>query len=117
MFRIPHAHRLVLLALSLALAPAIAPAPAGAAAPASANAVPSPAFRLAALPPSFTAPVWAGAAPGDASGTVYVVEQVGRVWKVRGGSKTSFLDLRRIVKNSGEQGLLAMAFAADYRTS
>jgi glucose/arabinose dehydrogenase len=77
----------------------------------------TPSFRLRALAPTFTAPVWVGGAPGDTSGTLYVVEQGGTVWKVRGARKTRFLDLRRIVASGGEQGLLSIAFAADFRTS
>jgi hypothetical protein len=50
---------------------------------------------------------------------VFVVEQGGRIWVVRGGRKLAqpFLDLSSKTNASGEQGLLSMAFAPDYATS
>lgn len=77
----------------------------------------TPSFRLAQVPGvSFVAPVWVGSAPGSGR-TYYVVEQRGIVWAVTGRRKVRFLDLRRVVAASGEQGLLSMAFARDYMTS
>ena len=77
----------------------------------------TPSFRLVELPDlSFTAPVWVGGAPGSGD-TFYVVEQGGRIWSVNGSTRRSFLDLRRVVLGSGEQGLLSMAFATDFATS
>ena len=77
----------------------------------------APAFRLAQVPGvSFQAPVWVGNAPGSGR-TYYVVEQRGIVWSVTGTTKRRFLDLRRVVAASGEQGLLSLAFARDYATS
>ena len=48
-----------------------------------------------------------------------VVQQDGRIRAVRNGALQSadFLDLRAVVLNSGEQGLLGLAFAPDYATS
>ncbi len=56
--------------------------------------------------------------PSDASVFV-VVQQDGRIRAVRNGAIQSadFLDLRAVVLNSGEQGLLGLAFAPDYATS
>ena len=48
-----------------------------------------------------------------------VVEQNGRIRVVRNGQLlgTDFLDLRNVVRNVGEQGLLGLAFAPDYASS
>jgi glucose/arabinose dehydrogenase len=48
-----------------------------------------------------------------------VVQQDGRVRVLRNGAvqATDYLDLRGVVLNSGEQGLLGFAFAPDYATS
>lgn len=76
----------------------------------------APAFRLATLPASFDAPIWVGGA-GDGTSTLYVAEQGGMVWKVVRGRKSPFLNLRSSVHNDGEQGLLSIGFAHDFRTS
>ena len=56
--------------------------------------------------------------PSDASVFV-VVQQDGRIRALRNGAlqTADFLDLRAVVLNSGEQGLLGLAFAPDYATS
>lgn len=54
---------------------------------------------------------------GDPSGTLYVVEQEGEVWKLEGGSRTRFLDIRSLVSCCGEQGLLGIAFDPQYGTN
>jgi glucose/arabinose dehydrogenase len=78
---------------------------------------PGPDLRLQPVPGvSFQAPVWVGNAPGSGQ-TYYVVEQRGIVWAVTGTRKVRFLDLRRAVRFSGEQGLLSLAFARNYATS
>ena len=58
------------------------------------------------------------AAPGSAR-TLYVVEQPGVIRVVRNGKlqPRPFLDVRRLVKSGGEQGLLGLAFAPDYPKS
>ncbi len=63
----------------------------------------------------FTAPLFATGAPGDTK-RLFVVEQAGRIRIVRGGriQKTPFLDIRKLVKAGGEQGLLSVAFPPDY---
>jgi glucose/arabinose dehydrogenase len=66
----------------------------------------------------FSSPVYVTSPPGDRS-RQFVVEQGGRIMVVRGGRKlgTPFLDIRGQVRAGGEQGLLSMAFAPDYRDS
>jgi glucose/arabinose dehydrogenase len=48
---------------------------------------------------------------GDPTGTLYVVEQEGQVFKLQGGTRTLFLDIRSLVSPCcGERGLLGLAF-------
>ena len=61
----------------------------------------------------FAAPVLVTHAPGDAR-SVYVVEQPGRVIRVRGGQRRVLLDIRGNVIYGGEQGLLGLAFHPGY---
>jgi glucose/arabinose dehydrogenase len=67
---------------------------------------------------SFQAPVYVTAPPED-SRVQFVVEQAGRIMVVRDGRKLArpFLDITSKVRSGGEQGLLSMAFAPDYRRS
>jgi glucose/arabinose dehydrogenase len=67
---------------------------------------------------SFAAPVYATAPPGDRR-HVFVVEQGGRIRVLVDGRlrRRAFLDIRGRVRSGGEQGLLSMAFAPDYRSS
>jgi glucose/arabinose dehydrogenase len=67
---------------------------------------------------SFAEPVYVTAPPGDRS-RLFVVEQSGVIRVVKRGRKLDrpFLDIRGRVEAGGEQGLLSMAFAPDYRTS
>lgn len=103
--------------IALALVSVVAAASALTTASQAGTAPATPSFRLQRLPGlSFTAPVWVGGAPGSGD-TFYVVEQGGRIWSVNGSARRSFLDLRSVVLASGEQGLLSMAFSADYATS
>ena len=64
---------------------------------------------------TFTAPLHATAPPGDTR-RLMVVEQRGRIMVVRDGRtlRTPFLDIRSRVLDSGEQGLLSVAFPPDY---
>jgi glucose/arabinose dehydrogenase len=75
------------------------------------------AIRLVKLG-SFDSPLYVTAPPGDRR-RVFVVEQNGVIFVVRDGRRlrTPFLDIRRLVKSGGEQGLLSLAFAPDYGTS
>jgi glucose/arabinose dehydrogenase len=67
----------------------------------------------------FSAPVFAASAPGAAAGTLYVVEQAGRIMIWRNGTTLAqpFLDIRSKVLSGGEQGLLSMAFDPRYATN
>ena len=67
----------------------------------------------------FSQPVYLGAAPGDPN-RLFVVERAGRiVLLIRGHRRTRpFLDISgKVNSGGGEQGLLSVAFAPDYRTS
>jgi glucose/arabinose dehydrogenase len=74
------------------------------------------AFRKAIFARGFDAPVLLTFAPGEPR-TVYVVEQPGRVIRVRGARRTVFLDIRSRVEYGGEQGLLGLAFDPGYATN
>jgi glucose/arabinose dehydrogenase len=71
------------------------------------------AFRKAVYARGFDAPVLLTHAPGEPR-TVYVVEQPGRVLRIRNGRRTVFLDIRGEVEYGGEQGLLGLAFDPGY---
>jgi glucose/arabinose dehydrogenase len=70
-------------------------------------------FRRVVFARGFQAPVLLTYAPGDA-GARYVVEQPGRVIRLRGGRRTVLLDIRRNVEYGGELGLLGLAFHPRY---
>ena len=63
----------------------------------------------------FNAPVFATSAPGSSG--LFVVEQAGRIRVLNKGKKRTFLDIRGKVLFGGEQGLLSVAFPADYAAS
>jgi glucose/arabinose dehydrogenase len=71
------------------------------------------AFRKAVYARGFDAPVLLTYAPGEAR-TNYVVEQSGRVIRLRSGRRTIFLDLRSQIEYGGERGLLGLAFHPNY---
>jgi glucose/arabinose dehydrogenase len=66
----------------------------------------------------FEAPLHVASAPGD-DRHLYVVEQGGRIMVLRGRRQLArpFLDIRSQVLSGGEQGLLSVAFAPDFRRS
>jgi glucose/arabinose dehydrogenase len=70
-------------------------------------------FRHSVFARGFNVPVLLTHAPGEPR-TVYVVEQSGRVIRLRSGRRTVFLDVRRQVTYGGEQGLLGLAFDPGY---
>jgi len=107
-----------LIILTTAAALAIGSGQAGASGGSRGATPPAPNFGLTRVGNlQFTAPVWVGGAP-DGTNTLYVVEQGGVIWKVNGTTRTRFVDLHRLVTaGGGEQGLLSMAFATDFRTS
>jgi glucose/arabinose dehydrogenase len=71
------------------------------------------AFRRVVFARGLDNPVLLTFAPGEPR-TVYVVEQPGRVIRLRGGRRTVFLDVRSDVTYGGEQGLLGLAFDPGY---
>jgi len=77
-------------------------------------AAPSPAsaLRLVRIAGGFDSPVHATASPRDS--TLYVVEQEGQIWRIGGGNRTLFLDIRSLVGFGGERGLFSVAFPRDY---
>jgi hypothetical protein len=66
----------------------------------------------------FDEPTYVSGAPGFPK-LLFVVEQPGRVIVMRGGHKLGhpFLDVRDLVGEGGERGLLSIAFPPDYRQS
>jgi glucose/arabinose dehydrogenase len=77
------------------------------------EAVAENAFRLQPFARVFDSPVLLTHAPGEPR-TFYVVEQSGRVIRIRSGKRTVFLDVRSNVAFGGEQGLLGLAFHPGY---
>lgn len=66
---------------------------------------------------SFSAPLYVTQPQGERD-AVYVVEQGGKIVRVAGdGRMSTFLDLSDEVTAGGEQGLLSVAFAPDFRRS
>jgi glucose/arabinose dehydrogenase len=67
---------------------------------------------------SFDEPTYVAGAPGFPK-LLFVVEQPGRVMAMRGGHELAhpFLDIRGLVGDGGERGLLSIAFPPDYRQS
>ena len=71
------------------------------------------AFRKAVFARGFDHPVLLTYAPRERD-TMYVLEQPGRVIRLRNGRRTVFLDIRESVQYLGEQGLLGFAFDPRY---
>ena len=61
----------------------------------------------------FDSPLYVGSTPADRR-AIYVVEQGGRIVRVAGGRRTTFLDITPMVLAQGEQGLLGLAFHPRY---
>jgi glucose/arabinose dehydrogenase len=77
---------------------------------------PASALRLVRVAGGFDAPVHATSSNRD--GSLYVVEQEGQIWRLSGGRRSLFLDIRRLVNfNGGERGLFSVAFAPNYGRS
>lgn len=77
--------------------------------------------RLQKIADNFKRPVWAGM-PKGSSGVLWVMEQAGtiRLLDLKTGktSEKPFLDIEeRVTRQGNEQGLLGLAFAADFRDS
>jgi glucose/arabinose dehydrogenase len=62
---------------------------------------------------TFASPVYVASTKADAE-AIYVVEQAGRILRVAGGRRSTFLDIRSQVVAGGEQGLLSVAFHPRY---
>ena len=71
------------------------------------------AFRKVVFARGFDHPVLLTYAPGE-PGTTYVLEQPGRVIRLRDGRRSVFLDIRDDVNYGGELGLLGLAFDPRY---
>ncbi|HEX2044971.1 MAG TPA: PQQ-dependent sugar dehydrogenase [Gaiellaceae bacterium] len=72
------------------------------------------ALRLKRVAGGFVSPVHVASNARDPAGTLFVVEQEGRIWRVRSGRKTLFLDIRGLVSSGGERGLFSVAFPPGY---
>ena len=74
-----------------------------------------PPLQLTEVAGGFNSPVFVRAAPGDDE-RLYVVEKTGRIRILKGGVENPepFLDISDRVQNSGEQGLLGLAFHPKY---
>jgi glucose/arabinose dehydrogenase len=64
----------------------------------------------------FASPTYITAPPGDRRRR-FVVQREGTIVVVRGGRRSTFLDIEDRVSTGGESGMLSMAFAPDYRGS
>ncbi len=65
---------------------------------------------------SFEGPLYV-TQPPDEQEDLYVVEQAGRVIRVREGQAETYLDISSEITAGGEQGLLSVAFAPDFEQS
>jgi glucose/arabinose dehydrogenase len=72
-------------------------------------------FDVEEIASGLNRPTYVGVAPGD-RGALWVLEQPGRVIRLRGGRRTTMLDLRDQVTTGAEQGLLGVAFHPDFAT-
>ncbi len=73
-------------------------------------------LRLRTLFSGLDSPLYATTAPGEPN-NLYIVEQPGRILVATNGKLRAkpFLDIRRLVRSGGEQGLLSVAFHPNYR--
>jgi hypothetical protein len=76
----------------------------------------APAARLA-LVASFSSPTYVVAPRSARRGTIFVVEQAGRVIRYYQGSRVTFADITGRVSCCGERGLLSMAFDPRWNTN
>jgi hypothetical protein len=74
------------------------------------------AFRKLVFARGFEQPVLLTYAPGEPD-TLFVLEQPGRVIRLRNGRRTVFLDIRESVDYVGERGLLGLAFDPRYASN
>jgi glucose/arabinose dehydrogenase len=84
----------------------------------SAPAVADGALKRTLVASGFTRPVQVVSPRSATSGTLYIVEQPGRIIRFRGGSRTVVLDIRgRVGYDGGERGLLSLAFNPRFATN
>ena len=103
--------------MRLALSVFLAAVPAAFHAPALAAPQGSPAgFEATLLGDAADRPTSLAFAPGE-PGRLYVATKRGRIWIFENGNNTGtpFLDIRSIVNDAGEGGLLGFAFHPDYQ--
>ena len=65
---------------------------------------------------SFEEPIFVTSAPNDPD-RLFVVERPGRIIEVENGTRTVFADLRSLINDAGEGGLLSIALSPDFPTS
>ena len=65
---------------------------------------------------SFEEPVYVTSAPNNPD-QLFVVERPGRIIEVENGTRTVFADLRSLIDDTGEGGLLSIALSPDFQTS
>lgn len=74
-------------------------------------------LRLERLADGFERPIFVTSA-GDGSGSLYVLEQTGRIYKLNAGDHQLFLDVTgQITSSRNEQGLLALAFHPQFESN
>jgi glucose/arabinose dehydrogenase len=73
-------------------------------------------FDVERIATGLNRPTWVGVAPGDV-GALWVLEQPGRVVRLRGGRRATVIDLGDRVTTGAEQGLLGLAFHPDFATN
>ena len=74
------------------------------------------AFRSVVVARGFDSPVLVTFAPGEPK-NLYIVEQSGKVVRLRSGRGTVFLDVTRQIDFGGERGLLGLAFHPKYASN
>jgi glucose/arabinose dehydrogenase len=74
------------------------------------------AFDVERVATGLNRPTWVGVAPGDPA-ALWVLEQPGRVVRLRRGRRTTVVDLTGQVTVGAEQGLLGLAFHPDFATN
>src|SRR5690349_4313975 len=70
-------------------------------------------FELERVATGFNRPTWVGAAPGDPE-ALWVLEQPGRLVRLRGDRRETRIDIGDRVLVGAEQGLLGVAFHPDF---
>jgi glucose/arabinose dehydrogenase len=71
-------------------------------------------FDVERIASGFNRPTFVGTAPGERA--LWVLEQPGRVIRLRDGRRTTMLDITERVTTGAEQGMLGLAFHPDFAT-